>query len=179
MKYMFFPYVLYLLIINYNAAVLVGNYLELLNKQNSNGKPYTSLACTAQLPTDGSSDCKKLTYVWKDSDTVDIDFMRLEGFVLTILAFGFLIFFVSLEVGQLKSAGLEYFADVWNAIDMSSAALNFTFSFMFMWTLVTGDTIASFATIHTFAAFASFFMWLKVFYWCRLFSNLAYYVKLI
>lgn len=74
---------------------------------------------------------------------------------------------------------MEYFSDIWNCIDMTSAILNLTFSLMFMTCLFLDDQEFSFTTIHTFASFACFFMWLKVFYWCRLFSSLSYYVKLI
>jgi len=37
MKYMFFPYLLYLAIICYNAGHLIGAYLELIEKQNEKG----------------------------------------------------------------------------------------------------------------------------------------------
>lgn len=106
--------------------------------------------------------------------------MRFKGLVLSILALGFLFFFASLEYGQLMDSGWEYFSDVWNFIDMSSAGLNLTFCGLFLYTIATGgDMLVSFSTIHIIAAFGCFLMWLKVFYWCRLFGSLAYYVKLI
>ena len=37
-KYMFFPYCIYLIIINYVSGVLIGNYLEMIDKQA--GKAY-------------------------------------------------------------------------------------------------------------------------------------------
>ena len=37
MKYMFLPYIIYLVIINYNAGHLIGSYLELIEKQNEKG----------------------------------------------------------------------------------------------------------------------------------------------
>ena len=84
----------------------------------------------------------------------------------------------------MKSMGMSsYLADVWNIIDLSSAALNLTLCSMFIYCLIKdkmdSDALSSFMNTHTVAGFACMFMWLKVFYWCRLFSSLAYFVKLI
>lgn len=155
MKYMFFPYLIYLVIICYNSGHLMGDYIENLQAMD---KPH-------YIHSQAGDNLKRS--------------QRIRGIGLTALAMVFLFCFASLEVGQMKSSGWEYFADVWNCIDITSACLNLVFSGMFMSCLITDTVVFSFADMHTVAAFACFFMWLKVFYWCRLFSSLAYYVKLI
>lgn len=123
-------------------------------------------------------------YVLNTSDRTHRDRIRMQGLGLTVIALLLLLAFFSLELKQMNSMGMtNYLADVWNIIDLSSAMLNLSFSTMFIWCLVVDEVKSgasfSFVTTHTVAGFACMFMWLKVFYWCRLFSNLAYYVKLI
>ena len=154
-KYMFLPYCLYLIIINYISGSLIGNYLESMKLM--------------RLPETRSQDIED-----------DLNRERSIGFILTILAFIFLICFASLEAKQLRIDGpISYFNDVWNICDCTSICLNLSVIFMFFACLVANEEKVSFTVIHAIAAFACFLMWLKIFYWCRLFSSLAYYVKLI
>lgn len=154
-KYMFFPYCIYLCIINYNSGALMGDYLDSLT--------------LARLPETDSPAIQ-----------ADLSSQRTRGLILNSLALIFLVCFASLEVRQLRDDGvIAYFADVWNVIDSASVGLNFTTIFMFMACLIYNDEVFDFTVLHAVAAFACFFMWFKIFYWCRLFSSLAYYVKLI
>ena len=45
--------------------------------------------------------------------------------------------------------------------------------------LILENEIISIQLIRSLGAFVCFFLWIKVFYWARLFTNLAYYVKLV
>ena len=92
----------------------------------------------------------------------------------------FLMFtFGYLELKQVISDGLEYFSDPWNCIDISIVYFNTVFLFMLSCCIIMEHEFFPFYIFNMVGSFAVFFMWLKVFYWCRLFSNLAYYVKLI
>lgn len=42
MKFMFLPYILYLLIINYNSGFLMGDYFEMIAKQSEVGYKHTT-----------------------------------------------------------------------------------------------------------------------------------------
>ena len=110
MKKMLLPYIIYLIIINYVSGVLIGNYLEMIDKQAD--VHYHKNFSQAEV----------------HKDDVGRQNMRLMGLVLTSIALLFLFFFSSLEMGQLKADGMGYFNDVWNCIDMSSALINLSFS---------------------------------------------------
>lgn len=169
-KWMFCPYLIYLVIICYNSGYLMGHFMQIVEQMEEREK-------------------EEPDYASKSSDRAHRDRIRMQGLGLTVIALLLLLAFFSLELKQMNSMGMtNYLADVWNIIDLSSAMLNLSFSTMFIWCLVTdevnnkinkSDASFSFVTTHTVAGFACMFMWLKVFYWCRLFSNLAYYVKLI
>ena len=153
-RFIFLPYCAYLVLINYLTGALIDPYYE---------------------EVIAMKDPKNVTPELEAKHKM----RRQMAMLIAPLASTLMVCFGSLELRQLFGSGLEYFADYWNCIDMTSLTLNFTFLMMFGVDLAAGDIIFSREAILAVGAFASFFMWIKVFYWMRLFSALAYYVKLI
>ena len=97
----------------------------------------------------------------------------------SIIVLLLIVYFGTIELRQCRDAGLSYFTDMWNLIDMTSLCLNFSFVSMFFVCVLYDRIYFQREFILSFASWAMLFMWLKVFYWFRLFPSYAYYVRLI
>jgi hypothetical protein len=148
--YVFIPYCLYLIIIQFLTGYLIGNFFDSLTKVDK--------------------------YL---SSQQQIENYLIQACLLTPLCFTLLLIFGSLEIKQVFQNGLDYFTDFWNCIDMMSLYCNLLFLTMFTICIVKQEEYFSSDMMHIIGAYACFFMWIKIFYWMRLFSSLAYYVKLI
>ena len=179
-KYVFFPYCIYLSCLSQLAAGVSGRFIrESLIRQQINFCDAGDAENCTQTKNDETGN-------WENEDGLPLIFdqgeyynLKIQVYTSSILAISLLVCFSSTEIYSMIVDGFEYFSDPWNCVD----AISITFNTIFL-TLSTGCILNEgyffdMSLVRSFGGFACFFMWIKVFYWMRLFSSLAYYVKLI
>lgn len=97
-KFIFLPYMLYLLLISYLSGQLVGDFIDTLYKDMSDPTVQAEFAI-----------------------------IRAKSYLITSTITCLMICFASLEAGQMYNSGIQYFNDYWNCIDFASLIMNTSF----------------------------------------------------
>jgi hypothetical protein len=171
-SYVFVPYLIYMALIIVLSGFTVNDYMmsreailfseKLVHFKNTKDPNYT---------LEDDSEYKLLVKYHQE-----IRSGTLSSSVVLLL---FIVYFSTIELRQYRAAGLSYFFDGWNMIDLTSLCLNFSFGSMFFVCVLYDEIFFQREQILSIASWAVFFMWIKVFYWFRLFTSYAYFVRLI
>lgn len=75
--------------------------------------------------------------------------------------------------------GISYFKDVWNYLDLIITFISQLYMSQFLVDMITNQAYFKITFVRTCGGMTLFLLWLKMFYWMRLFSETAYFIKLI
>ena len=110
----------------------------------------------------------------------NIESERNQIVVFSLIGFGFIAFFGSIEFNQAKQSFVDYLLDYWNYIDCLSLGLNAMFLIMLNTNcMLENNEVFSKEHIRLNAGIGCFTLWVKLFYWMRLFKVTAYFITLI
>lgn len=83
------------------------------------------------------------------------------------------------ECKEWRRDGLDYFKDIWNFLDVSIIVVTQIYMVQFMGDFLLQRDWFRVAFVRTCGGMTLFLLWIKCFYWMRLFSQTAYFIKLI
>lgn len=151
LKYILVPFMVYMFCSIYNIGVLITEFNEMIYADMTN-----------------------------EEEQEKYHFLRLKIYLVTTIQTLLLIFFASFECLQILDTGIwSYIGDYWNCVDLAQLIGNAILIILITITVAFENEMISIKFIRTVGAIVCFFLWIKMFYWARLFTNLAYYVKLI